>query len=181
MKQKVVKPALLLMIAAILCYVPLQGYYPFAVGWFAALCTVRYLSPLAYLVMLFSFRQSAGILTIMKYGIFMGSLGICLSRYRSHTKKYNYLVAAFITLSFGVGLEGIDWAMGGAYRQDLYFLIPIILLEWSVTAIFTYLVQKFMWYIPAKTSYFLEVRRQQMLRTEEMLRTSGAFKYAKTQ
>ncbi len=176
MKQKVVKPALLLMIAAILCYVPLQGYYPFAVGWFAALCTVRYLSPLAYLVMLFSFRQSAGILTIMKYGIFMGSLGICLSRYRSHTKKYNYLVAAFITLSFGVGLEGIDWAMGGAYRQDLYFLIPIILLEWSVTAIFTYLVQKFMWYIPAKTSYFLEVRRQQMLRTEEMLRTSGAFK-----
>ncbi len=176
MKQKVVKPALLLMIAALLCYIPLHGYYPFAVGWFAALCTVRYLSPLAYLVMLFSFRQSAGILTIMKYGIFMGSLGICLSRYRSYTKKYNYLVAAVVTLAFGIGLEGMDWAMSGSIRQELYFLIPIILIEWSVTAIFTYLVQKFMWYIPAKTSYFLEMKRQQTIRTEEMLRASYAFK-----
>ena len=44
MKQKILKPILLLMIAVIVCMIPMLGYYPAAEGWYAALCSVNILS-----------------------------------------------------------------------------------------------------------------------------------------
>lgn len=176
MRQKVIKPMLLLMIAGLLCFIPIHGYYPFAVGWFSALCSVRFLGMIAWPVMVYCLYESAGILVVMKYGILLLSLSICLGQYRKKAKKYNYFAAAFVTLIFSISLEGMDWIMAGRIKEELIFLIPIVTITWSVSVIFTYMVRKFMWYIPVRTNYFAEMNKRQMQRIDDMLRTSNAFK-----
>lgn len=176
MKQKVIKPILLLTIAGLLCFAPLQGYYPFVVGWFSALCSIQYLGMMAWPIIMYCLYKSAGILAVMKYGIFLLSLGFCLGQYRKRVKNYNFLAAAFITLIFGIALEGMEWFMEGRNTKELIFLIPILIIECALTVVSSYLIKTFMYYIPVRKKTFASMKRFQTKQMEDMLRTSGAFK-----
>lgn len=176
MRQKLLKQVFLLMIAGLFCFIPLRGYFPFAIGWFSALCTIRVLPLLALPMMIYLLYIGGGILVAMKYGIFMISIYPFLSSYSNKAKNFNYFVPPFIMLPFAVAMEGMDWMMNGSRMEELVLIVPIILLEWSTTAIFSYFVEKLIKYIPLKINYVNEWKRQQLERGEEMLRTSSAFK-----
>lgn len=176
MKQKVIKPIFLLMITASLCFVPLHGYYPFVVGWFSAICSIPHLQMAAWPVIMYFLYKNAGILVVMKYGIFLLSLGFCLGQYRKRVKKYNYYISAFITLIFGIALEGMEWYMDGKITEELFFLIPILVIECAVTVVFSYLIKMLMYYIPFRKKSFAFMKRFQTKQMEDMLRTSAAFK-----
>lgn len=176
MKQKVLKPILLLMIGGIMCTIPMLGYYPMAQSWFAATCAVKFLPMAALPIMIATIFNYGGVLAAMKYGTMMVTTGFCVGQYRKKSDKFNPFIAALIVSIITIALEGMDWAMDGMITRELYGLAPIIMLTWSTTVIFTYFIKYFMWHIPKKTDYFSEIKREQIMRTDGMLRTSMAFK-----
>ncbi len=176
MRQKFLKQFFLLMIAGVLCFIPLRGYHPFAIGWFSALCTLNVLPMLALPMMIYLLYISGGVLLTMKYGIFMISFYPFLSAYRNRAKSFHYFLYSFIVLPFAMAMEGMDWLMNGRRMEQLVLIVPMILLEWSTTVIFTYFVEKFMTYMPLRASAAKEWKRIQLERGEEMLRASSAFK-----
>ncbi|MCR5736868.1 MAG: SpoIIE family protein phosphatase [Eubacterium sp.] len=176
MRQKFLKQVFLLMIAGGLCMIPMKGYYPFVIGGFSALCTRRVLPMLALPMMIYLLYIEGGILVTMKYGIFMLSLYPFLSAYRNKIRKYNYFVASMIAFPFIIGMEGMDWLLQGGEKAELILIIPMIFLEWSVTAILCSLTERFMQYLPLSFREAKEWKRQQMERGQEMLRRSEAFK-----
>ncbi|MCR5704520.1 MAG: SpoIIE family protein phosphatase [Eubacterium sp.] len=176
MVQKVLKGVVLLMIAALLSSLSLKGYYPFVIGWFAALCTMRGVPQIAIPIIVYGIYESGGVLPMMKYGIFMLALVPFLSLYRKNAKKYQFFSVAFLVLPFGLAMEGMDWILGGQHKEELLTVVPVVLLEWSTTAIFTLIVQKVMWYIPKKTKQWEDWKREQIEWGEEMLQASGAFR-----
>ena len=40
-------------------------------------------------------------------------------------------------------MEAMDWFMNGMIKEELYALIPIVLLTWSTTVIFSVLIKNF--------------------------------------
>ena len=176
MKQKVLKPILLLMIGGIMCTIPMLGYYPMAESWFAALCSVKYVTLAAFPIMLVTIFNYGGILAAMKYGTMLVTTGFCVGQYRKMSGNFNPFIAAIIASIITMAMEAIDWAMDGMIMKELYGLAPIIMLTWSTTVIFTYFIKHFMWHIPKKTDYFSEIKREQIIRNDGMLRTSTAFK-----
>lgn len=176
MKQKVLKPILLLMIGIVMCMIPMLGYYPMAESWFAALCSVKFLSPAAFPIMVIAIFNYGGILAAMKYGTMMATTGLCVGQYRKLSGNYNPFVAALISSIITMALEAMDWAMNGMVMRELYGLAPIIMLTWSTTVIFTYFIKRLLSYIPKNIDYFSEVRREQIIKNDGMIRTSTAFK-----
>lgn len=176
MKQRVIKSILLLMIGGIMCIVPMLGYFPMAQSWFASLCSVKYIPMVAFPIMIATIFNYGGILAAMKYGTMMITTGLCVGQYRKMSGNFNPFIAALIASIITIALEGMDWAMNGMVIRELYGLAPIIMLTWSTTVIFTYFIKRFMWHMPKKTDYFSEIRREQIIRNDGMLRTSMAFK-----
>lgn len=176
MKQKVLKPILLLMIGGIMCTIPMLGYYPMAQSWFAAMCAVKFLPVVALPIMTATILNYGGILATMKYTTMMVTTGICVGQYKKMSDKYNPFIVALIASIITIALEGMDWAMDGMVIRELYGVVPIIMLTWSTTVIFTYFIKRLMWHIPKKTDYISEVKREQIIRNDGMLRTSAAFK-----
>lgn len=176
MKQKVIKPILLLMIGGIMCTIPMLGYFPMAEGWLAALCSVKYLSVAALPIMIATIFNYSGILAAMKYGTMMVTTGVCVGQYRKMSGNFNPFIAAFIASIVTMALEAMDWAMDGMVMRELYGLAPIIMLTWSTTVIFTYFIKHFMSYIPKKIDYSSEIKREQIIRNDGMMRTVAAFK-----
>ncbi len=176
MKQKVLKPILLLMIGVLMCMIPMLGYFPMSESWFAALCSVKFMPVAAYPVMLATVFNYGGILAAMKYGTMMATTGICVGQYRKMSGNFSPFIAALIASIITVSLEAMDWAMNGMVYRELYGLAPIIMLTWSTTVIFSYFVKKFMWYVPKNTDYFSEMKREQIIKNDGMIRTSMAFK-----
>lgn len=176
MKQKVLKPTLLLMIGVFVCMIPMIGYYPVVQSWYAALCAVRFLPIAACPVMIASLFSYGGILPAMKYGTMIVTTGLCVSRYRKISEKFNPFISAFIVSIITLAIEAMDWVMNGMVTRELYVLAPIIMLAWSTTIIFTYFVKRFMDEIPKRAGYYNEIKRQQILKNDGILRTSAAFK-----
>ena len=176
MKQKILKPILLLMIAVIVCMIPMLGYYPAAEGWYAALCSVNILSGIAWPVMTVTIFNYGGLLAAMKYGTMMATTGLCVGQYRRMSTHYSPFIASFITVIVAAALEGFDWVMNGMVQRELYGLIPVIMLIWSTSVIFTYAVQRFMCHIPRERQYVNAYERQQILKNDGMLKISTAYK-----
>lgn len=176
MKQKVLKPILLLMIGSVMCMIPMLGYFPMTESWYAALCGVKFMPLVAMPIMTAAVFHYGGILAAMKYGTMMATTGICLMQYRRMSEKFNPFIAAVIASIVSLALEASDWAMNGMVMRELYGLAPVIMLTWSTTVIFSYFISRFMWYIPRAKSNFSEINRQQLIRNDGMLRTSTAFK-----
>lgn len=176
MKQKVLKPILLLMIGVVMCMIPMLGYYPMAESWYASLCTIKFMPVISYPIMLAAIFNYGGILATMKYGAMMATTGLCIGQYRRMSDNFNPFIASIITTLITLALEASDWAMNGMVTRELYGLAPIIMLTWSTTIIFSYFIRRFMWYIPKHNNYFTEVNRQQLIKNDGMMRTSTAFK-----
>lgn len=176
MKQKVLKPILLLMIGVVMCMIPMLGYYPMAESWYAALCTVKFMPVAALPVMIVSIYNYGSILAAMKYGAIMMTTGLCLSQYKKISENFNPFVAGVIVTIISLAMEAMDWAMNGMVIRELYGLAPVIMLTWSTTVIFSYIIKRFMWYIPRRTSDFSDIKRQQIIKNDNMIRTSTAFK-----
>lgn len=176
MKQKVFKPILLLMIGVVMCMIPMLGYFPLAESWYAALCTIKFLPVVALPVMISSIYNYGGVLAAMKYGAIMATTGLCLGQYRRMSETFNPFIGGIIVTLISLAMEAMDWAMSGMVIRELYGLAPIIMLTWSTTVIFSYIIRKFMWYIPKRKSDFSDIKRQQIIKNDNMLRTSTAFK-----
>ncbi len=176
MKQKVVKPIFLLMISVFMCSIQMMGYYPAAVGWYTALCRFKYLAWVALPVMIYSMYDYAGAVATMKYGAVMVAIAVCVKQYKRIAKNYNVMIAGFIAALISMTMEAMDWAMGGMEIRELYGVVPIIMLTWSLSVIFSYAVNRIMLYIPRNTKNTLEMQRQQILRNDKMMRTSVALK-----
>ncbi|MFQ9516696.1 MAG: SpoIIE family protein phosphatase [Eubacterium sp.] len=176
MKQKVLKPVLLLMIGVVMCTIPMLGYYPMAESWYASLCAIRFMPAAALPIMLAAVFNYGGILAAMKYGAMMATTGLCIGQYRRMSANFNPFIASIITTLITLSLEATDWAMNGMVIRELYGLAPIIMLTWSTTIIFSYFIRKFMWYEPKNNNYFSEINRQQLIKNDGMMRTSAAFK-----
>lgn len=176
MKQKVLKPILLLMICVAVCTIPMLGYYPLAESWYASLCTVKFVPVIAFPVMIVTIFNYGGILAAMKYGAMMATTGLCVGQYKKMSDNFNPFIAALISTLITISMEAADWAMNGMIMRELYGLAPIIMLTWSTTIIFLYFIRRFMWYIPRNNDYYSEMNRQQMIRNDEMMRTSTAYK-----
>ena len=176
MKQRVFKPILLLMIGAGVSVISMIGYYPLAQGWYAAVCSVKYLPVVAFPVMIATIFNYGGLMAAMKYGLMMLTTGICIVQYRRMAEKFNPFPAAFIATLISVCFDMMDWAMSGSVVRELYGVVPIAMLTWSTTVIFSYLIQRIMRYVPKKADWFLEMKREQMIRNDGMMRTSCAFK-----
>lgn len=176
MKQKVLKPILLLMIAAVVCVIPMMGYYPLPQSIMGALSTVNVLPFVAMPIMIATIYNYAGTLAAMKYGTMLVTTGVCLNRYKKWFGGNNVAVIAIITSLITIAFEVMDWWMSNSAVSELYGLIPIVMLTWSTTIIFTYFVKRFMWYVPRKVNEIASVKREQNSKVDEMLRTSAAFK-----
>lgn len=181
MKQRILKSILLLMIAVIACMIPMLGYYPVAQSWYASLCSVSALPALAWPMMTIVIFNYGGFFVAMKYGTMMATTGLCVSQYRRLSSHYNPFIASLIAVIIALALEGFDWAMNGMVTRELYGLIPIIMLTWSTTIIFTYAVKRIMEYIPKQTTYTSDFERQQLLKNDGMLKISGAYKNLATE
>lgn len=176
MKQKVAKPIVLLMIAVGVCMIPMLGYYPLAQSWYGAMCNVKGLTFLGLPVMIFTIYKYEGVMCAVKYGWMLGATGLFLGQYKRVGEKYNPFTVAIITTLIGLSMEAMDWFMNGMIKEELYGLIPIVLLTWSTTIIFSVIIKGFMWHIPGNRSYYSKLRRQQIIKNEKMLQTSKAFK-----
>lgn len=176
MKQKVLKPILLLMIGIIMCTIPMLGYYPMAESWYASLCAIRFMPATALPIMIAAVFNYGGILPAMKYGAMMATTGLCIGQYRRMAANFNPFIAALITTLIALALEAADWTMNGMVIRELYGLAPIIMLTWSTTIIFSYFIRKFMWYVPKNNKYYSEINRQQLIKNDGMMRTSAAYK-----
>ena len=77
-----------------------------------------------------------GVLCAVKYGWMLGATGLFLVQYKRVSEKYNPFTVAFITTLIGGIMEAMDWFMNGMIKEELYALIPIVLLTWSTTVIF---------------------------------------------
>lgn len=176
MKQKVAKPIVLLMIAVGVCMIPMLGYYPLVQSWYGAMCNVKGLAVLGWPVMIYVILQNEGVLCAVKYGWMLGATGLFLVQYKRVSEKYNPFTVAFITTLIGGTMEAMDWFMNGMIKEELYALIPIVLLIWSTTVIFSVLIKNFMWHIQGRKNYYSRLRHQQIIRNEKMMQTSKAFK-----
>ena len=176
MKQKVAKPIVLLMIAVGVCMIPMLGYYPLVQSWYGAMCNVKGLAVLGWPVMIYVILQNEGVLCAVKYGWMLGATGLFLVQYKRVSEKYNPFTVAFITTLIGGIMETMDWFMNGMIKEELYALIPIVLLTWSTTVIFSVLIKNFMWHIQGRKNYYSRLRHQQIIRNEKMMQTSKAFK-----
>lgn len=176
MKQKVLKPILLLMIGVATCAIPMLGYYPLVESWYASLCTVKFVPVIAFPVMIVTIFNYGGILAAMKYGAMMATTGLCVGQYKRMADNFNPFISALITTLITLSMEAADWAMNGMVMRELYGLAPIIMLTWSTTVIFSHFIRRFMWYAPRNSDYYSEMNRQQTIRNDEMMRTSTAYK-----
>lgn len=176
MKQKVFKPILLLMIGIVMCTIPMLGYFPMAESWYASLCAVKFMPVVSLPIMISAMFNYGGILPAMKYGAMMTATGICIGQYKRMADNFNPFVVSIITTLITLALEAADWAMNGMVMRELYGLAPIIMLTWSTTIIFSYFIKKIMWYVPKSSNYLAEINRQQLIKTDGMMRTSAAFK-----
>ena len=150
MKQKVLKPLLLLMISIIMCIIPMLGYYPIAESWFAAICSVKYITFAAWPIMIFTIFNYGGVLAAMKYGTIMITTGLCVGRYREMSSDFNPYISALIATIISVAIEALDWSLNGMLNKELYVLVPIIMLTWSMTIIFSYFVKRIMFFTPKR-------------------------------
>ncbi len=176
MKQKILKPALLLLIGVIICGMPIIGYHPVAVGWFGGMCIIKWISIIAWPIMVVAIYMQSGIIAAMKYGMIMGTVGLCTSQYRNYGKEYNPYVVAIISAVIGGALELTDWFMNGMIKKELYAVVPVVLLVWSTTVIFTYFIRRVMDYIPAKLNYVNQIKKEQLIQRESMLKAANGFK-----
>ncbi len=174
--QKVLKLILLLMIATATCIIPMMGYYPLPISIMGAISTVNALPFIAMPIMIITIYNYAGVLATMKYGTMLVTTGLCLHGYKKWFGGNNVAVIALITSFITVAFEIMDWWMKGAYKPELYGIVPVVMLTWSTTIIFTYFVKRFMWYVPRKVNEATNTKREQSSKVEEMLRTSTAFK-----
>lgn len=175
MKQRVLKPILLLMIGVVMCMIPMLGYYPMAESWYAAVCTVRFMPALAFPIMTAAVFHYGGVLAAMKYGAMMATTGLCLGQYRRMSSDFNPFIASLITVLISLSLEAADWTMNGMVMRELYGLAPIIMLIWSTTIIFLYFVKRLLRYVPSNNN-LSEISRQQAMQSDGLMRTSAAFK-----
>lgn len=176
MKQKVLKPVFLLMISIIMCRIPMLGYFPLAQSWYGAMCGVNYMSIWALPIMMWSMLSFGGILAAMKYSAMMMATGICMAQYKKMTENYNSLVTSIIVTLIATAMETMDWAMRGLEIKELFGLVPIVMLVWSATVIFSYIIKKIMAYVPGKNSQLANITRQQIIQNDGITRTSEAFK-----
>lgn len=176
MKQKILKPLLLLIIGVVICGMPVVGYHPFAVGWFGGICIIRWLSVAAWPLMVGAIFAQSGIIAAMKYGMIMGTVGLCASQYRLYGKKYNPYIVGIISAFISAALEFTDWMMNGMNSKDMLGLIPIVLIIWSTTIIFTYFIRRVMEYAPVKNTYVNQIKKEQLIQREGMLKAANGFK-----
>lgn len=176
MSQKILKIIFLLMIGVVMCIIPMLGFYPVAESYYGALCSIRYISFAAWPFMVITIFNYGGFLAAMKYGTMMATTGLCVSAYRKTTARYSPYIAAIIVSVVTIAIEGMDWAMNGMVQKELYGLVPIIMLTWSTTIIFTYFVKKIMFYFPRDKNSTEDDKRQEAIKNEGMIRTSEAFK-----
>lgn len=174
--QKILKPILLLMIGLVLCTLPMLGYYSMGESWYAALCQVKGLPILALPIMIYTIFANGGWLAAMKYGTIMITTGICATQYRRLCSNYNPYITAFIATITTVFMEALDWSLNGMVKVELYGLVPIVMLTWSMSVIFSYFVNKLLNYLPKKKSLQEEIDKQQLVKNECIMRTSRAFK-----
>lgn len=174
--QKILKPILLLMIGMVLCTLPMLGYYSMGESWYAALCQVKGLPILALPIMIYTIFANGGWLAAMKYGTIMITTGICATQYRRLCTNYNPYITAFIATITTVFMEALDWSLNGMVKVELYGLVPIVMLTWSMSVIFSYFVNKLLNYLPKKKSLQEEIDKQQLVKNECIMRTSRAFK-----
>lgn len=176
MKQKFLKPMFLLVISVVISIIPMMGYYPFVAGWMGAISTVNVLPFVAMPFMIATIHNYAGMLAAMKYGTILVTTGICLKCYKKWFDGNNTAVISVIVTFITMSLEIMDWWMNGMDMIELYGLIPIILLTWSTTVIFTYFVKRFMWVVPRKVNEIKSFKQEQNSKSQDMLRTSQAIK-----
>ena len=181
MKQKVLKPLLLLMISIIMCIIPMLGYYPIAESWFAAICSVKYITFAAWPIMIFTIFNYGGVLAAMKYGTIMITTGLCVGRYREMSSDFNPCISALIATIISVAIEALDWSLNGMLNKELYVLVPIIMLTWSMTIIFSYFVKRIMFFTPKRKVREEDLKREQEVKNEGIIRTSKAFRNLATE
>ena len=117
-----------------------------------------------------------GLLAAIKYGTMMATTGLCVSGYKKGVAEYNPYIAAVIVSIVATAVEAMDWAMNGMVKRELYGLVPIVMLTWSTTIIFTYFVKKVMYYYPRDKNYPGDYKNLENEKNEGMIRTSEAFK-----
>lgn len=176
MKQKVLKPILLLMISVVMCRIPMLGYFPMAESWYASLSMVKFMPLISLPIMIGALLNFNGILPAMKYGAMMMATGVCIRQYKKVSDNTNPFIVSIITTVVTVTMEVADIAMNGMITRELYGLPPIIMLTWSTTIIFSYFIKRFMKYIPKNSNYISDINRQQMMSNDGIMRTSTAFK-----
>ena len=116
--QKILKPILLLIIGAVLCMLPMLGYYSMGESWYGAMCQIKGLPMIALPIMIYTIFINGGWLAAMKYGTIMVTTGICATQYRRLSTNYNPDITALIATMITVIMEGMDWALNGMVRVE---------------------------------------------------------------
>lgn len=174
--QRILKEMLLLVIGAALCVLPMLGYYSMGESWYAALCRIKGLPMIALPVMIYIIFVHGGWLAAMKYGTIMVTTGICAIQYRRFSADYNPYITALIATIVTVSMEALDRVLNGMVIAELYGLVPIVMLTWSMTVIFSYFIDKITNFIPKKKTIQEEIDKQQLVKNEYIMRTSRAFR-----
>lgn len=181
MSRKILKLFFLLMIGVGTCIVPMLGFFPIAESYYSALCIVKFLPFVAWPIMVVTIFKWGGLLAAIKYGTMMATTGLCVSGYKKGAVEYNPYIAAVIVSIVATAVEAMDWAMNGMVKRELYGLVPIVMLTWSTTIIFTYFVKKVMYYYPRDKNYPGDYKNLENEKNEGMIRTSEAFKSLATE
>lgn len=176
MKTRFVKKAMLLMMGALTCTIPMIGYYPVTISYYGGLCSMSHISIIGFVMYTLFLERYSGPMVAFKYGLVMMATGICIWLYKKMNSKYNSFAAGFINTIVILAMELTDWYLSGQVKVELYALIPIGMLVWSATVIFTYLFDKFVNGWSNKSEYILKLKREQMLKNQVMVQASQAFR-----
>ena len=174
--QKILKPILIIAMSVLTCLMPMLGYYTIGESWYGALCQMKGVPLVTLPLMMYTIFINGGFMVAVKYGTIMATTGICITQYKKISNQYNPYVVAVIATVITVLVEAVDWSIDGMMKIDLYGLVPIVMLTWSMTVIFTYFIKYVSDYVPNHKSLQEAISKQEDIRNESILRTSKAFK-----
>ena len=174
--QKILKPILIIAMSVLTCLMPMLGYYTIGESWYGALCQMKGVPLVTLPLMMYTIFINDGFMVAVKYGTIMATTGICITQYKKISNQYNPYVVAVIATVITVLVEAVDWSIDGMMKIDLYGLVPIVMLTWSMTVIFTYFIKYVSDYVPNHKSLQEAISKQEDIRNESILRTSKAFK-----
>lgn len=172
MKEKVLKPAIVLMIGIIMTQCLVLSYNPIATGFFAAAFAA---GPLRYLIlpaMLPGIYFAMGTLGAAKYGLIMISIIFCTKLYERKNGKVTPFACGVICGAGTLVMEVGDTLLNATNAIGLHVVVPDVMLgvlAFSLAILFSYGIKAF--YRPAAVSH---IRNEEMVCIGTLL---GIFSY----